>query len=83
MTPDEFLERVLGGVDELAFRLSHTSPDRQKEEIQRFADRVRAQWCSLFTPALSAEDVSGMVADVVTRVRAKRDEIEAAGVGRA
>ena len=44
---------------------------------------MSTQWRELFTPALSAEDVDGMVADMVTRVREGRDEIEAAGMGRA
>jgi hypothetical protein len=83
MRPNEFLERVLGAVDELAFRLSHTSPDRQEEEIRRFADRLRAQWREAFSPYLSAEGVAGMVDDVLARVRAKRDRLESFGCGTA
>ena len=41
------------------------------------------QWGELFAPVLSAEDVDGMVEDVIARVLAKRDEIEAAGMGMA
>jgi hypothetical protein len=82
-TPDEFLERVLAAVDDAAFRLAGTPKERREEWLSGFARRVRKQWRSLFMPALSAEDVDSMVNDVVERVRAKRDEIEAAGVGRA
>jgi hypothetical protein len=82
-TPDQFLERVLAAVDDAAFRLSHTPHDRQEGWLNDFADRMRMQWRSLFMTALSAEDVDGMVSDLVARVKAKRDEIEAAGVGRA
>jgi hypothetical protein len=82
-TPDEFLARVFAAVDDAAFRLSHTPHDRREEWLRGFARRVRWQWREVFSPVLSLEDVDGMVADVVARVRAKRDEIEAARVGRA
>ena len=36
-----------------------------------------------FRAVLSAEDVDGMVEDVLARVLAKRDQIEAAGAGTA
>jgi hypothetical protein len=82
-TPDEFLERVLGAVDEAAFRLSHTPHDRQAAWLRGFERRVRAQWRSVFMPALSAEDVDGMVADLMGRVRAKRNRLERFGAGSA
>jgi hypothetical protein len=82
-TPDEFLQRVLATVDDLAFRLSHTPHDGQEEWLQGFARRVHAQWCQVFSPALSANDVDGMVADLVARVRAKRDQLESFGGGTA
>jgi hypothetical protein len=81
MNPDRFLAGVLEAVDDAAFRLSHTPG--QEEWLQGFAERVGAQWRQVFEPFMSAEDVDGMVADVVQRVRKRRDEIEAAGVGRA
>jgi hypothetical protein len=83
MTPEAFLSGVLGAVDEAALRLAGTPKDLQAAWLQGFARRVGEQWRSLFMPALSAEDVDGMVADVVARVRKRRDEIEVAGVGRA
>jgi hypothetical protein len=83
MTPDDFLKRVLAAVDELAFRLAHTPHDRQAAWLSGFARRMRRQWRLLFAPALSADDVDGMVADLLARVRKRRDEIEAAGSGRA
>jgi hypothetical protein len=83
MTPDLFLERVLGAADELALALSHTPHDRQKAWLEGFADRTRKQWRSLFMPALSAQDVDGMVTDVLSRVSAKRDFLERHGAGSA
>jgi hypothetical protein len=74
--PNEFLERVLTAVDDAAFRLSHTPRDAQDEWLQGFADRVRTGWLEIFRPSLSTSDVDGMVADVVERVRAKRDRLE-------
>jgi hypothetical protein len=83
MSPDQFLERVLGAADHAALRLAATPHDRQAAWLREFARRLRTQWRQLFTPVLSSEDVDGMVADVLLRVKAKRDEIEAGGVGRA
>jgi hypothetical protein len=74
--PDEFLKRGHDAVDEAALRLSHTLDDRQEEWLRGFADRVRAQWRDVFSPALRSEDVDGIVADVVARVRAKRAGLE-------
>jgi hypothetical protein len=82
MTPDAWLARMLETVDELAFRLAHTPRDYQAAWLQRFSRRVRKQWCVVF-PFMSAEDVSGMVDDLLSRVRKRRDEIEAAGAGTA
>jgi hypothetical protein len=82
-TPNEFLQRVLATVDDAAFRLSHTPRDRQEEWLQGFGDRTRAQWREVFAPFMSAEDVDGMVADLVARVRAKRDQLESFGGGTA
>jgi hypothetical protein len=83
MTPDQFLPRVLAAVDDAALRLAGTPHELQAAFLQRLACRVSAQWRELFTPALSAEDIDGMVADLVQRVRKRRDQIEAAGVGTA
>jgi hypothetical protein len=82
-TPAEFLQRILVTVDDLALRLSHTPQDRQEEWLRGFAERVRAQWGELFSPALSAEDVNGMVADMMARVRKRRDQLETTKMGRA
>ena len=82
-TPAEFLPRVLATVADLALILAHTPRDRQEAFLEEFAANVKAQWRELFSPVLSAEDVDGMVADVIERVRAKRDQIEAAGAGTA
>jgi hypothetical protein len=82
-TPDEFLERVLGTVDDVAFRLSHTPQDAQEEWLEGFADRLRAQWREALRPFLTGEDVNGMVEDVIKRVRKGRDGIESVGLGSA
>jgi hypothetical protein len=83
MTPDRFLERVLAAVDDAAFRLSHTPHGRQAAWLNAFARRMRRQWRPLFVPVLSSEDVDGMVADVLVRVKAKRDFLERVGSGSA
>jgi hypothetical protein len=83
MTPDQFQERVVAAAGDLAFRLAGSPEELQAALINGFAQRVRTQWRSLFTPALSADDVDGMVADVLARVRAKRDRLESFGGGTA
>ena len=83
MTPDEFLPRVLATVNELAFSLAHTPHDRQEAFLKQFAANVKAQWREVFAPYMSGEDVDGMVADAVERVRKRRDEIEIAEMGNA
>jgi hypothetical protein len=82
-TPSEFLACVDRVVDTTAFSLAHTPRDRQDEWLRGFADRVSAQWREAFAPYMSAEDVDGMVADAVARVRKRRDALAAAGVGTA
>jgi hypothetical protein len=76
MTPDAFVGRVSAVVDELALALSNTPSARQEEALNRFAERVRPRWSEVFSPALSDEDVDGMVADFVDRVRTKRNALE-------
>jgi hypothetical protein len=66
-----------------ASRLSHSLHDQQEEWLRGFADSLRAQWRQVFAPVLSSEDVDGMVADVLSRVRAKRDRLEDLGGGTA
>jgi hypothetical protein len=81
MTPDEFLKRVLEAVEEAAFRLSHTPHDRQEQWLQGFADRLGTQWCEVFAPYLLSAEVDGLVADVIFRIKAKRDLLESLGGG--
>jgi hypothetical protein len=82
-TPDEFLSRVFAAADDAALALACTSPARQEEWLEGFARRVRAQWGETFAPYLSEGDVDGVVADLVGRVRAKRDYLERFGRGTA
>lgn len=82
-TPDEFVSRVQATVAELALALAHTPHERQEAVLHSFANAVRAQWRALFSPVLSADDVDGMVEDVLARILARRREIEAAAVGSA
>ena len=82
-TPAEFLPRVLATVADLALRLSHTPRDRQEAFLEELEANVQAQWREVFAPYMSAKDVDGMVEDVIARVLAKRDQIEATGAGTA
>jgi hypothetical protein len=71
------------GILNLAEAAAHMPLDRQEALLQGFAERVRLQWREVFAPYLSAEDVDGMVADVLARVRAKRNRLEGFGGGSA
>jgi hypothetical protein len=83
ITPDEFLRRVLAALDNAAFLLANTPHECQEEWINAFGDRIRPQWREALAPPLSNEDVDGMVADAVARLRAKRDNLERFGTGTA
>ncbi len=80
---NEFVSRVWAAVDDLALVLAHTPHDRQDAAMRSFIDSVRPQWIALFSAVLSPEDVDGMVADVLARFRAKRNDLEKLEVGSA
>jgi hypothetical protein len=80
-TPAEFLACVDRVVESTAFHLAHTPRAIQDAWLQRFADRVSAQWKDAFSDYLSPKNVDSMVADVVDRIRKRRDALEAGGVG--
>ena len=83
MQPNEFLSRVVASVDDIALALSHSPYDLQKKTIKGFADRLRPEWREAFAPALTADDVDGMVDDVVTRVWTRLGYLETLEGGRA
>ncbi len=49
--------------------------------MRSFIDAVRPQWVALFSPVLSAQDVDGMLEDVLAHFGAKRDDLEKLEVG--
>ena len=83
MTPPEFLTRVFAATDELAFSLAATPRHLQEAWLEGFDRRVRAQWRPLFAPYFSETDTDADVADVVGRVKSKRDRLERFGAGTA
>jgi hypothetical protein len=78
-TPDEFLSRVFATIDELALRLAGTDADLQSSFLRDFERRVRLKWRPLFEPYFSQADADAVVADLVARVRAKRDYLQRFG----
>ena len=82
-TPDEFLERVLATVDELALCLAATPRPKQEEFLDRVEARVRAQWRQCFSRYMAASDVDGMITDLVGRIKSERDRLERFGMGSA
>jgi hypothetical protein len=83
MTPDQFLTRVFEAADDAALLLAGMPPDQQSAWLQRFGYAVHAQWSEVFAPHLRAEDVNGMVVDVIERIRRRRDFLERFGRGSA
>jgi hypothetical protein len=81
MTPPEFLTRVFAAADDAALLLAGMPPDQQSAWLQRFGYAVHAQWLEVFAPRLRAEDVNGMVIDVVERIRRRRDYLQRFGAG--
>lgn len=76
-TPEDFLKCALATVDKLALLFAGAPDDRAEATLSEFAERVRNGWREAFD-FLRGEDVDGMVADLVDRIRKRRGEIEAA-----
>ncbi|HZZ22019.1 MAG TPA: hypothetical protein VFE60_05340 [Roseiarcus sp.] len=82
MTPEQFAARMYATADDIGLGMSHTPRERQEAWLEGFGHRTHVRWIELF-PGLTAEDVSGMVADFVGRIRAARDSLERLEAGRA
>jgi hypothetical protein len=74
---DDFLKCALATVDELALLYANTPDDKVDMSLSESAERMRKRWRETFT-FLRAEDVDGMVSDLVDRIRKRRREMEAA-----
>jgi hypothetical protein len=81
MTADEFLSRTFEAADDAALFLAGMPPDQQSAWLQRFGYAVHAQWLEVFAPRLRAEDVNGMVVDVIERICRRRDYLQRFGAG--
>jgi hypothetical protein len=83
MSPDQFITRVFASIDELALRLAGTDEDLQSTFLRDFERRARLKWRPLLSPYFSQTDTDAVVADLVARVRAKRDYLQRFGRGSA
>ena len=73
---DDFLKCALETIDELALLYAGTPNEKVDVSLSEFAERMRKRWREAFD-FLRGDDVDGMVADVVDRIRKRRREIEA------
>ena len=73
--PDRFAETCEAVVNDLALALSRSLQERQEKALADFGANMRSQWRNTF-PSLSAENVDGMVDDLISRIRARISELE-------
>jgi hypothetical protein len=78
---DDFLKCALETIDELALLYAGTPNEEVEASLAGFAARMRAGWRETFD-FLRGEDVDGMAADLVDRIRKKRREMEAVRAGK-
>jgi hypothetical protein len=84
MTGDEFMSRALSAIELMALGYAHVSDDVAEQSLARIGGNLRDEWRELLPVAvLPDEGLAEVVADVLARVRTRRREIEAAGVGSA
>ena len=73
--PDRFAETCEAVVNDLALALSRSLQERQEKALADFGANMRSQWSNTL-PSLSAENVDGMVDDLISRIRARISELE-------
>jgi hypothetical protein len=83
-TVDEFMSRALSAIELMALGHAHVPDDVAEHSLSRIGGNLRRKWRGLLPAAvLPDEGLAEVVEDVLARVRTRRREIEAAGVGSA
>jgi hypothetical protein len=80
---DQFLARCARTTEFCAFAAAHLPDCETEAKLARLERNLTAGWRQVAPPSLSDSDLASVVADVMTRVRARKQEIESAPVGRA
>jgi hypothetical protein len=84
ITSDEFMSRALSAIELMALSYAHLPDDVAEQSIVRIRDNLRREWRELLSVAVLPDDgLAEVVEDVLARVRTRRREIEAGGVGSA
>jgi hypothetical protein len=84
MTSADFMSRALSSIELMALGYAHLPDDVAEQSLARIAGNLRDKWRELLPVAVLPDDgLAEVVADVLARVRTRRREIEAAGVGSA
>jgi hypothetical protein len=81
---DDFMSRASAAIETMAFGYAHLPDDVVAQPLSRIGAALHREWRGLLPAAvLPDEGLAEVVEDVIARVRTRRREIEAAGVGRA
>jgi hypothetical protein len=84
MTIDNFMSRAMSAIELMALGYAHVSDDVAEQSLARIAGNLREEWRPLLpVSVLPDEGLAEVVQDVIARVRTRRREIEAGGVGSA
>ncbi len=81
-----FLDMAEDVIEQLALLYAHTPEDAMERSLALFGANVRSEWREVTKdlPAMTDDDIDGAVEHLLFRIRARRQQIEAAGAfGRA
>jgi hypothetical protein len=80
---EQFLSRCERTIEFCAFAAAHRPDSEVDLKLARLARNLTAGWRQVAPRCLSDADLASVVGDVIERVRARKREIEAAGIGTA
>jgi hypothetical protein len=83
MTIDSFMSRALSAIEMMALACAHLPDDVAEQSLARIGGNLLREWRGLLPAIVLPDDgLAEVVKDVLARVRTRRREIEAGGVGR-
>jgi hypothetical protein len=80
---EQFLSHCERTIEFAAFAAAHRPDCENEPKLARLAQGLTSGWRQVAPHSLSDADLGSMVADVIARIRARKQEIEAAPAGRA
>jgi hypothetical protein len=83
-TVEDFMSSALSTIELMALGHAHVPDDVAEQSLVRVGGNLRRKWRELLPASVLADDgLAEVVEDVLARVRTRRREIEATGVGSA